>query len=71
MVKILVGSLEWNKHMITAGVLEYSSEFEFENLRYVHGKISDMKPGETILSFLDRIYQNSTGCLIKQDFKLL
>jgi hypothetical protein len=47
------------------------SEFEIKNIRYVQGKVSDMKKGETVQAFMERIYTNSTGCLIRKDFKPL
>lgn len=66
---ILGGSLDQEGDMLSAGVHEGPSEFEIKNIRYVQGKVSDMKKGETVKVFMERIYMNSTGCLINKDFK--
>lgn len=65
---ILGGSLEREGDTLVAGVHSGPSEFEIKDIRYVRGKISDMKTRETIGEFLDRVYQNSTGCVIRKDF---
>lgn len=67
---ILPGSVECDDETLTAGILEGTHEFDINNtLRYVQGKIKDMQKGETLISFMSRIYDNSTGCLIKRTFK--
>ncbi len=68
---MLPGSFEHNGSMVRAGVFVGVSEYgvNHETLRYVEGRIDDGLPDDTIESFLFRIYDNSTGCLLKGNFK--
>ena len=67
---ILPGSTEVEDNMLTAGVHTGPSEFDIQNLRYVRGDLATATPSDTGQSFLFRIYENSTGCLLKGGFKL-
>jgi hypothetical protein len=67
---ILPGSLEMEDGVITAGVHTGPSEFEVESLRFVEAPRGTSLPGESILEFMGRVYDNSEGCLLKGDFKV-
>lgn len=41
----------------------------YDTLRYVEGRIDDGLPDDTVESFLFRIYDNSSGCLMKGTFR--
>lgn len=66
---ILPGSFEAEGTMLTAGVHVGESEFAPKGLRYIQADLSKMHKDETALTFMARIYDNSTGCLVKGGFK--
>lgn len=70
MKHILPGSMEIENDSIVAGVHTGPSEFQTENLRYIEASTDDAQPGDTIIDLLSRVYDNSTGCLVKGTFKL-
>ena len=67
---IMGGSLEINGTTVTAGVHVGPNEFVPTNIRYVQGDTSDSLPGETVVQFMGRIYENSTGCLVRGNFRM-
>ena len=68
---ILPGSFEVDGRTVTAGIVEGNHSFDVTGgkLRYIEANTSDMKPDDTVESLLFRVHDNSTGCLIKGDFK--
>lgn len=68
---ILPGSIENDGHTVRAAVFVGTSEWDVDHatLRYVEGRIDDGLPDDTVESFLFRIYDNSTGCLLKGGFE--
>lgn len=67
---ILPGSLEIDDGVVTAAVHTGANEFDVKGngLRYVTANLSEAFSGETLTEFLVRIYEDSTGCLIKDTF---
>lgn len=67
---ILPGSIEHDQSTVRGAVFIGVSEYgvTHETLRYVEGSISDDLPDDTVESFVFRIYDNSTGCLLKGNF---
>ena len=72
MAFILPGSLSVEGTIVTGALHTGSNEWDYnmDNIRYVEGDTKTMKPDDTILSFLTRIYNNSTGCLVRKTFKV-
>lgn len=66
MHQIVLGSIEVDGSWVTGGVHTGG----LKDLRYVRADITTGQPGDTVLSLLSRTYDNSTGCLIKNSFKL-
>lgn len=67
---ILPGSIENDDEIVRGAVFVGVNEWAVEHatLRYVEGPIDSGLPDDTIESFLFRIYDNSTGCLLKGNF---
>lgn len=70
MKHILPGSMEVDDGVIIAGVHTGPSEFQPENLRYIQAEIGNGQPGDTIIDLMGRVYDNSTGCMVKGTFKV-
>lgn len=66
---MLPGSAEVDGNVLRAGVHTGNSEWDIQNLRYIEVPTSEMREGENVGQFLGRIYEDSTGCLVKHDFK--
>lgn len=67
---VLPGSFEQDGTNITAAVHVGDSEWVPKELRYIKGDMAEGQEGDTLISFLGRIYDNSTGCLMKGDFAM-
>lgn len=67
--QILPGSLEFDGVTLTAGVHTGSSVWEIKGLRYVQAPKAQMTETDTIETFLTRVYDRSTGNLLRHDFK--
>jgi len=66
---VLGGSLELVGKTVQAGVLVGTHAFDMnDTLRYVAGSTSKMQPNETVEEYLFRVYDNSTGSLLTNDF---
>ena len=68
---IFPGSIERDGAIVRGGVFIGASEYgvTYDTLRYVEGDIRDGLPDDTVESFLFRIYDNSTGCLLTGTFE--
>jgi len=67
---IMGGSLEVEGTTVTAGVHVGPNEWVPTNIRYIQAEVSEMIPGETLGEFMGRIYENSTGCLVRGTFQM-
>ena len=68
---LLPGSYEHLGETVRGAVFIGTSEYgvTYDTLRYVEGRIDDVLPDDTVESFLFRIYDNSSGCLMKGTFR--
>lgn len=70
---ILPGSTDLEDGKLSCAVFIGENEWDIhgnKTLRYIEGNINDAEEGETVEAFFFRIYDNSTGCLIQDTFKM-
>lgn len=67
---VLGGSLEVSATVVTGAVFEGAHEWDTNStLRYVQGDIKRAEKGDSLETLLFRVYDNSTGCLVRGTFE--